>query len=335
MHDRRLSGPQFSPGEALPYIRSPRGEQPIALEALDVSVVITGLYAETTQILRFFNPNARDLEGELSFPLPDGAVVCGYGLDIEGELADGVVVAKQQARRILEAEIRKQADPGLVEQVQGNVYRTRIYPLPARGTRTVKIVYISELDVEYDDAAYHLPLRHAGELAEVALRVEVTQVLVEPRLSGGLGNLSLTRWDEGWRAEARLTRGTPSEDLQVRLPAVPPHLSVVERSGDELFFAVSSRARGEDEGERFEPRRLAMVWDASGSRAAFERDLALLEALAEAWPEASLRVHVLRDRLDTELHARPRARSPARALARAPLRRGHRARRPRPRRPGR
>lgn len=59
---------------------------------------VNGLHAVVETTLVFHNPNARDLEGELIFPLPDGAAVCGYALDIGGVLVDGVVVTKERAR---------------------------------------------------------------------------------------------------------------------------------------------------------------------------------------------------------------------------------------------
>ena len=149
----RGAGHQFGVNDRLPFVAAPGGEQPVVLEGLDISVVVTGMLAETTQTLTFRNPNRRVLEGSLTFPLPDGAVVCGYAIDLDGAMIDGVVVAKQEARRILEAEIRKGVDPGLVEHVQGNVYRTRIYPLPAGGTRTVRLTYVSELACEGTFAA--------------------------------------------------------------------------------------------------------------------------------------------------------------------------------------
>src|SRR5690242_8749179 len=110
----RGSGRQFDVNDVLPFVAVAAGERPIILEGLDVSVVVTGMLAETTQTLTFRNPNRRPLEGTLTFPLPDGAVVCGYAIDLDGALVDGVIVAKQEARRILEAEIRKGIDPGLV-----------------------------------------------------------------------------------------------------------------------------------------------------------------------------------------------------------------------------
>ena len=105
------------------------------MSGLDVQVSICGYFAQTTLTMTFFNPNSRPLEGSLEIPMPDGASVCGYAIDIDGKLVDGVIVSKQKARVVLESEIRKNIDPGIVEQVQGNIYRIRIYPLPANGIR--------------------------------------------------------------------------------------------------------------------------------------------------------------------------------------------------------
>lgn len=295
----RGAGRQFDVHDMLPFVAAPGGEQPVVLEGLDVSVVVTGMFAETTQTLTFRNPNRRVLEGTLTFPLPDGAVVCGYAIDVDGALVDGVVVAKQEARRILEAEIRKGVDPGLVEHVQGNVYRTRIYPLPAGGTRTIRLVYVSDLACEGNSAAYHLPLAHARDIERVSVRVEVTKGEVEPEISGGLGNLSLASFRDAFVAEAKLPRGTARDDLLVRLPDLPAHLRAVEVHGEDVFFAVSS-AIADGKAAAWVPRRIALLWDASGSRTEVERDLAFVSALLELWPRVVIDVRVLRDEVAGE-----------------------------------
>lgn len=53
--------------------------KPITLSALTVEAKISGLLAKTTVYMSFFNPHDRVLEGELEFPLPEGATVSGYG----------------------------------------------------------------------------------------------------------------------------------------------------------------------------------------------------------------------------------------------------------------
>jgi Ca-activated chloride channel homolog len=291
---------QFSISDVLPFVAAPLAEKAVELQSLDIRVVVSGLYAETSQIMRFYNPNTRDLEGTLTFPLPDDAVVCGYALNVEDEMIDGVVVPKQEARRILEAEERKGVDPGLVEKVQGNVYRTRIYPVPAKGTRRVGITYVNDLTIEGDDAAYHLPLSHAEKIENVSLRVEVIQAPVKPDLSGGVGKLTLNQWEDRWVAEAKLGKGTPSEDLQVRLPRLPELFHSVEKtSDDELFFYISKKLV-DDTGKtkNWKPKRIAIAWDASGSRTEIGRDLDLLKELFIPWSEVEVDVMVFRDRIE-------------------------------------
>ncbi len=284
---------------AAPRIRVPGGERPIEIAALDVRVLIHGLQAETTQTVTFFNPNGRVLEGELEFPLPDGAAVAGFGLDVDGRLVDGVVVARDKARVVLETEIRRGVDPGLVEQVRGNLHRARIYPIPARGTRTVRLRWISELTTRGEEAAYHLPLPYDRPIGEVAMRVEVLRAHGEPEVAGGFGNLAPRRWDDRWVAEARWAGAAASRDLLVRLPRLPAQLVDVEPGeGGEAFFTVSDTVPARSRTAVASPRRIALAWDGSGSRdaEAIDREVAFLKRLLAAWPAAAVDLVVFRDR---------------------------------------
>lgn len=48
-------------------------------------------------------------------------------------MVDGVPVPRQKARVAFEEEVRKQVDPGLVEWSGGNMFKTRVYPIPMGG----------------------------------------------------------------------------------------------------------------------------------------------------------------------------------------------------------
>ncbi|MBB5349541.1 DUF2135 domain-containing protein [Desulfoprunum benzoelyticum] len=290
---------QFGVHDRLPSMNSPHGELPIQLTSLDIKVTVSGLFAQTTQTMCFHNPNSRVLEGELTFPLPDNGVVCGYALDIDGRMLDGVIVAKKEARQILEVEIRKGIDPGLVEQSQGNVYRTRVYPIPARGTRTVSITYTSELNLSGNEAGYYLPLQHAQDLDAVSLRIEVRQTPVVPTISGGQGNMNLTHWQNMWVAEARLTRGVPTDDLLIRLPDLPDRVDMVETTGEgETFFCISELMKQHSPEQAWRPNKIGIAWDASGSRTDTSRDLEFLQVLFSRWRNLAVEVRVFSNRLD-------------------------------------
>jgi hypothetical protein len=85
-----------------PVLKLPPNESPAGIARMDVRVTVSGLESETVTTITFSNPNARQLAGDLEFPLPDGAAVAGYALDIGGRMVDGVGVTKEKARIVLE-----------------------------------------------------------------------------------------------------------------------------------------------------------------------------------------------------------------------------------------
>ena len=281
-----------------PVLKVPAGEAPTRLVRMEVHVTVSGLESETVTTLTFSNPNARQLAGDLEFPLPDGAAVAGYALDIGGRMVDGVGVTKQKARVVLETEMRRRVDPGLVEHVRGNVFRTRIFPLPPRGERTVRIVTVAPLALSGGDAACHVPLPRVA-VPTLALRVEVVKGAVKPQV-GGFGNLSLTEWSDRWVAESTMTGSTPGDDLYIRLPKLPPLLTTVEEFGGERYVTISHAPtfRAAPAARRVD--RVAVAWDASGSRGAdaVRNDRATLAALLAipTWQNATIDLVVFRDR---------------------------------------
>ena len=82
-------------------------------------------------------------------------------------------------------ELRKRVDPGLMEHVAGNNYRTRIYPIPARGTRTVRVQYVSELFATPDGLNYLLPLQWGQSVGEMNLKV---MALLDAANTGAYGD---------------------------------------------------------------------------------------------------------------------------------------------------
>ena len=120
-------------------------EQPVATSSVSETVAENALYRMVKTTVTFTNPNSRVFEGELEFPVPEGATVCGYELEINGEMVPGVVVGKEEARATFENEKRRGIDPGIVEHVKGNVWRTRIYPLNPGTPRRAAVTVIEPL----------------------------------------------------------------------------------------------------------------------------------------------------------------------------------------------
>ena len=154
---------------------------PLGLAKLQTEVRILGSVAETTTTMTFANPTARAMQGDLYFPLPEAATISGYALDINGVMVDGVAVEKHEARRVFEEVVRHGIDPGLVQWTKGNNFQTRVFPIPAHGSRTVRVSYVTELIGSKEAPAYHLPLKFKEKIHEFSLRVEVVKPTAPPR----------------------------------------------------------------------------------------------------------------------------------------------------------
>ena len=277
----------------------PEASKPMQLKEMEVRAHMVGLHVEATTTLTFFNPNQRQLEGELVFPLPDGAVVTGYALDVNGTMRNGVVVKKEKARVAFETEVRRGVDPGIVEQVAGNLYRTRIYPLPPEGVRRIRLRYVAELPAnEKGEAAWHLPLPVGETIGKLSIRVEVAKGLVTPEI-GGFGNLHFGTMYNSWVAETHLDNAKPGDELWVALPKLPAQLAAVERTlnGDH-FFAISDLPGPSGKpGDGKAPKKLGIAWDASGSRSqdTLQKEVQLLQELFKKWPKQEVTLIVFRD----------------------------------------
>ena len=131
-------------------------KNPVILQEAKIETKILGNLATTTAIYTFYNEGNRILEGKLTIPLPEGVSISGYALDINGKLRDAVPVPKERAKEVFESLEKRNVDPGIIEKVAGNNFRTRIYPIPAKGSRTIKITYHQELKNSASDYQYLL-----------------------------------------------------------------------------------------------------------------------------------------------------------------------------------
>ena len=282
-----------------PTIKIPVNETPVELQKIDIQVRINGLETETTTTMTFRNPNGRVLEGNLEFPLPSDASVSGYALDVNGTLIDGVIVPKEKARVVLETEMRKGVDPGILEHVAGNFFRTRIYPIPAMGTRTIRIVSVAPLSLVKGDAAMHIPLPRNVTVAQMSLEVKVSKGAKKPEI-GGFGNLTFSEWDKEWVAKAKLSNVTADNDLFVNLPKLSDQVVGIEQFEDEYYASISDAPKKNTKIETAAPQKIKIAWDASGSRdqASVKKDREFLVGLFKEWKNLTVDLFVFRNQVE-------------------------------------
>lgn len=279
-----------------PTLRVADTGERVGLARVAIETRIVGVLAETRMTLTFANSTARVLAGDLSVPLPPDATVSGYALDVAGRMVDGVVVAKGEARRVYEIETRKRVDPGLVEWTRGNVFTTRVFPIPPNGTRTVRLSWVASLDSDGDDARLRMPLAFVDRLDELSVRIEVVHPRGAPTITGN-GPVRLA-FDDRHVAEGKVANQAVTQDVTIVVPNAGRHALEVERASDgATYFHVRDWVRPADDLVAPEPKRVRIVWDASLSRASSDRaaELAFLGRYLATVPGASLELVVLRN----------------------------------------
>lgn len=165
-------------GQKIPELTTK--EKNVVLKKLNIEVEIINNIAVTTYDMQFYNPNKRILEGELVFPLQQNQSVTRFALDINGSLREAVVVEKEKARVAFESTVRQRIDPALLEKTKGNNYKTRVYPIPAKGYKRVVLVYQEELPIQTNNYGYRLPLHFKKKLDDFALSIKILNIKDEP-----------------------------------------------------------------------------------------------------------------------------------------------------------
>lgn len=249
----------------------------LRIEKLDIAVRIHGGIADTILTARIANPGNEELEGDFGLAMPAGSTVTGYALDVEGAMIDGVLVDQRQARRAYQDRVRQGVDPGLGEVLRGFQFRNRVSPIFPQKSRTIRISFSTPLDPRL---GYMLPLSGGTEIGELSISVDAGGGAGAPEIQ--LPDGGQARRDRAYgrylfsyaRAGARLQRALTVSGLERAAPLIASR----HPNGD-AFFELSDT--GETRRAARGPRRVAILWDRSLSRA--DDDLASETALLEAY----------------------------------------------------
>lgn len=286
------------------WIDPSSGLQPIVLGDVDIQIRTRGFIARTTLDLRFDNPNARVLEGEFVFPLAAGQTVAGYALEVNGAMREGVVVDKETARVAFEETSRQRIDPGLAELTAGNVFRTRLYPIPANGSKRVRLHLEATLTDQGDSWRYLLPMQFKDAVGRLHIRAQ-TSLSASAPLGDDMQvdpDLRFDRSESAWIAEFTRQNVRPRSELAFRIPKSGPAQVEAADVFDPAWRSVIALIdSGRPQGNKADKaRRLAIFFDASASaqNRNRQRERAVLEAYLRALGNVEVRLVAFRNDAD-------------------------------------
>jgi len=281
----------------LPQLTASDTTSPITLQKLSVDVRIIGNRAVTTYDMTFYNPSDKILEGTFSLSLPEKATVTRYALDIEGKMREGVPVEKAKATQVFESIEKRKVDPGLLEQTEGNIFRTRIFPFTARGSRSIIIAFESELKLDKNKALrYDLPLNAKQAIPYTAFNIQVYQKGVIPTIvKRPVDALSFTDYKGQYCAYTVKENALLNGDLSISIPKPDDALETfVQKGDDEYYFYLQSFIAPSDKDKKL-PKKLAVIWDVSlsGMYRDTKKEMALLQAYLERIGNVSVSLYTL------------------------------------------
>ncbi|NYT40823.1 hypothetical protein HZY97_08655 [Sphingomonas sp. R-74633] len=255
-------------------VRDPAHIRDIALSRLDIAITLRGGIAETVVTAKFANNGKDPLEGDFRLALPADAVVTGYALDIKDRMLDGVLVDRGRARAVYEANVRGRVDPGLAEVEPEGVFHTRVFPIPAKGSRTIRLRYVAPLfNSHRGEDVYVLPLDLPAPAEGWSISVRAEGVLAAPSLTWpGRDAIAMERSGSGFAAREEGVRALNGLLILGR-PALPEALASRNALG-ERFVQLSGRLPA---GAAATADRVRIYWDRSRARlGSHKAELALL-----------------------------------------------------------
>jgi Ca-activated chloride channel family protein len=256
--------PNPRPGEQVP---------PLSVKYHRVKVEIVDQVARTSVDQVFVNHFGRDIEGTYIFPVPEGASVSDFAMFIGNERVKGEILDSREAKRIYEDIVRRMRDPGLLEYMGRNLFRARVYPIPANGEKRVQISYTEVLKAGNGLVKYLYPLNtekfSRDPLADVSIAVRIESRVPIVNVYSPSHKVSARKEGEGLARVSYEDKDVrPDKDflLYYSLSKDDVGLSFMNWEGPEGgYFMLLASPRFAAPGEKVVNKNVVLVLDSSGS----------------------------------------------------------------------
>ena len=135
---------------------SDRGSLPLA--AMDVVARIDGLLSRVTIRQTFVNAHDEPLEAAFIFPLPDGAAVTGFRMEVGGRVIDGVLEERGKARERYDQALDDGRRAAIAEEDRPGVFNLRVGNLMPGERATIELKLCGVLPYSGGQVTFRFPL---------------------------------------------------------------------------------------------------------------------------------------------------------------------------------
>src|SRR5918993_908144 len=266
---------------------------PLEVSYHRVKVDIDDRVATTTVDQEFRNPGSQRTEGTYMFPLPPGAHIDSFAMDVNGKMTEAELLPADKARAIYEDIVRKTRDPALLEYVGRDAFRARIFPIEAHGTKQITIKYTQVLKEDSALVEYVYPLntekfssKNIGDVSVICKVKSATPIksIYCPSHEAEIKRKGDSEATVGYEernarpdTDFKLLFSREKKDVDIKL--LTYRKSDGGSGGDGYFMLMASPGAGEKDGGKKSPKDIVFVADTSGSMAEKDKIGQLKKAL--------------------------------------------------------
>jgi Ca-activated chloride channel family protein len=265
-----------------PRLRWPRMPRPIfrytplEIRSAKVTGTIKDQVAHTKIEEEFYNPNPNRLEGTFILPLPKGAHLNKFAMEINGKMAEAELLSADKAKGIYEEIVRKAKDPALLEYVGRDLLKVRIFPIEPNSTKKIELSYDQILKNDSGMVEYGLPLNTAQYAAtpigSFGLKITIDSSTPLKTIYSPSHSVEVLRnTDKTATIGLEEQSARPEKDFQLFYSAQQKELGVsfltYKESGEEGYFMLLASPGFKNSNAKILPKDVVFVLDTSGSMA--------------------------------------------------------------------
>lgn len=249
---------------------------PIEVAFTKADVRIKDQFAVTKVEQEFYNPNPRALEGTFLFPVPKGAQLDKFTMNIDGKPAEAELLAADKARGIYEDIVRRQRDPALLEYAGRDLFKVRIFPIEPHARKKITLSYSQVLKSDAGLVSFVLPMNterfSAKPLRSLGVKLELESKRALKSIYSPSHKVEIKR-DGAHRATVgfEATDARPDADFQVFFTQDDSDLGVSllthKVAGEDGYFLLLASPGVESKDSKVIPKDVVFVLDTSGSMA--------------------------------------------------------------------
>ncbi len=272
----RLPSVPGSPGPLAPPAPFPRryAFAPLEVEYVRVNTRINDQVAASAVDQEFYNPNGTSVEGTFVFPVPKGAHLDKFTMEVDGHPAEAELVSAEKARRIYEDIVRKLRDPALLEYADRDLFKVRIFPIEPHGKKRIHLAYTEVLKSEAGLVKSSFPLNtekfSAKPVKSLTVKVAIEtkrplKTIYSPSHAVEVRRDGATRATAGFEASDQ----QPADDFALYFAPekdeIGLNLLTYKTEGEDGYFLLFAAPGLEGNPSKALPKDVVFVLDTSGS----------------------------------------------------------------------